>query len=91
MKKNQMLIPFDNMNIKQIELKITDTFKWKHCKKLFTLSKVNDNNYQVIMVFDGIDIDLYYCNRFDIGNAINEINKYYFTFQEVMHIDIELI
>ena len=29
MKQNIKLIPFDNMNIKQIELKITDTDKFK--------------------------------------------------------------
>ena len=85
------LISFDNVNVKQIELKIDNTFKWKYCKKLLTLSKVNNSHYQVIMVFDGMQIDLYYCDRLNIAYAIQEINKYYYCFQEINYIDIELV
>lgn len=85
------LIEFKNQDIPLIELKTVDTFKWKHTKKLFTLSKVNNDSYQVIMIFDGMQIDLYYCNRENIFNAIREINSYYYTFQEVNYIDMEFI
>ena len=85
------LIEFKNQDIPLIELKTVDTFKWKYTKKLFTLSKVNNNSYQVIMIFDGMQIDLYYCNRENIFNAIREINSYYYTFQEVNYIDMEFI
>ena len=85
------LIEFKNQDLPLIELKTVDTFKWKYTKKLFTLSKVNNNSYQVIMVFDGMQIDLYYCNRENIFNAIREINSYYYTFQEVNYIDMEFI
>jgi len=88
---NLKLIPFDNMQVKQIELKYTDSFKWLYAKKLFTLSKVNNDSYQVIMIFDGMQIDLYYCNRENIFNAIREINSYYYTFQEVNYIEIAFI
>ena len=85
------LIEFKNQDLPLIELKTVDTFKWKYTKKLFTLSKVNNNSYQVIMIFDGMQIDLYYCNRKNIFNAIREINSYYYTFQEVNYIDMEFI
>jgi len=79
---NLKLIPFDNMQVKQIELKYTDSFKWLYAKKLITLSKVNNINYQCIMVFDGIAIDLYYCEKEKVLNAIREINSFTILFKK---------
>ena len=94
MKQNNLkLISFDNCNAKQIELKHTDIFKWKYTNKLLTLSKVNNTDYQIIMVKDinEYGIDLYYCKREWIAYSIQEINRYYFCFIQTDYIDIELI
>ncbi|GAG59926.1 unnamed protein product [marine sediment metagenome] len=94
MKNNLKLISFDNLDIKQIELKESNNpniWKWKYTKRLINLNPVNNKKYTVIMVLCETDIDIYYCFKVDRIYSIHEINRYYFEFMEVDYLEMEII
>ena len=59
-------------------------FIFNYIKPLKDLKQIAiDKNRQLILSQCETDIDIWYCHKYDIKEAIKELNKYYYEYHEI--------